>query len=62
MICCDCCGDYVDVDAVRYVVFSEGDNDIAELCPRCYDDVRRGAYWKRERSRQLAAAERESNA
>lgn len=57
MNCCDCCGDYIDVDAVRYVVFDESENDVAELCQRCYDDIRRDAYWKRNRAKQLAEAE-----
>lgn len=62
MICCDCCGDYIDVDAVCYVIFDESENDVAELCQRCYDDIRRDAYWKRWRSKQLAEAEAGDNA
>lgn len=60
MNCCDCCGDYIDVDAVRYVIFDESENDVAELCQRCYDYIHRDAYWKRNRAKQLAEAEAEA--
>ena len=52
MTCCDRCGNYIPTDNIRFVDFEAPGELAAELCPECYEDLRREAFWYSEFSKE----------
>ena len=52
MTCCDSCGNYIPTDNIRFVDFEAPGELAAELCPECYEDLRRKAFWYSEFSKE----------
>lgn len=52
MTCCDRCGGYIPTDDIRFVDFGAPGELAAELCPECYEDLRREAFWYSEFSKE----------
>lgn len=57
MTCCDRCGNYIPTDNIRFVDFEAPGELAAELCPECYEDLRREAFWYSEFSKERLSKE-----
>ena len=60
MTCCDKCGKYIPIDNVRFIDFGAPGELTAELCPVCYEDLLREAFWCSEFSKERLSKEAEN--
>lgn len=57
MTCCDKCGRYTPDVEIYFVDFGAPGERTAELCPACYEELRREAFWYRDFSMERLSKE-----